>query len=111
MAYQPKYNPTNRKLRGAKQLLEANGLPLNADSLLTCLLGAGVMEVRTYISTTGTGEIKQFLAVCEAYEHLGANLNNHFHPIKTEPRFYEDSFKELYRMACEFAASKVQDIK
>lgn len=111
MVYQPKYNPTNRKLRGARQLLEAHGLPLNAESFLNCLQGVGIVEIRTYTSTTGSGEIKQFVAVHEEWQSHGANLGSHFHPIKTEPRFYEDTFKELYKMACEYAISKIDSIK
>lgn len=111
MATKPTFKPSNRKLAGAKRLLSENSLPLTPESLLNCLEGRGLVVRKTYVSTTGTGEIKEFLAISDDWLHIGANLGNHFHPFKTEPRFYSDSFQSVYRLACEFALEKANEIK
>jgi hypothetical protein len=108
MADFKKFIPTKRVMKGAKRLLIEHSLPLDEVSFLSCLLECGYIEEREYISTTGTGEIKNFIAISENHPDIGMNLKNNFHPIKTEPRFYEDRFIDLYLIACEYATLQGQ---
>lgn len=84
------------KFLTAKKLLSDNDLPMETNTFFNGLILAGLMEKATYLSTTGSGEIKYFLRLVANGLTLGENVANAFHKIKTEPRFNRDSFPDAY---------------
>ena len=88
-----------QKVATAKKLLDLHKLPLDAATLSNALVLAGLMEVKKYLSSTGSGEEKSFLRFTEVGESFGKNTHNPFHDLKTEPKFYEDQFLALYVIA------------
>ncbi len=54
------------------RLIKAHHLSINAASIMNALVRAGVMEIAEYESTTGSGEIKTYKRIADAYlEYLG----------------------------------------
>ena len=84
------------KFLAAKKLLSENDLPMEANTFFNGLILAGLMEKASYLSTTGSGEIKHYLRLVASGLTLGENVANSFHKIKTEPRFKRDSFPDAY---------------
>ncbi|WP_400637027.1 hypothetical protein [Pseudomonas aeruginosa] len=75
-------------------LITTFGVSLDANSMMRALLRAGVLEMATYDSTSGSGETKAFRRLTVEGEKFGFNRLS-IHPIKTEPRFYPEKFPEL----------------
>ncbi len=80
----------------AKNELQKHNLPLDAHSFYNGLILAGLIEEASYLSSTGSGEVKSFLKLTERGEVYGLNKKSGFHPQKTEPRFYTNTFLEVY---------------
>lgn len=88
----------DEKVAAAKDLLEENSSPLNSASLFDALLLAGLLEEKKYVSSTGSGEIKSYLALTECGQKYGVNRISRYSE-KTELRFYPSTFKELLVIA------------
>lgn len=82
------------KAASAKDLLDKCSSPLDPHSLRNAMLLAGLLEVKEYISSTGSGEIKSYHSLTEIGLKYGLN-NNSGYSEKTEPRFFPSTFKEL----------------
>lgn len=77
----------------AKDLLDRTNSPMDSLTLFKALSLAGLVEQRTYLSSTGSGEVKKFWAFTDAGIHLGKNQAT-MSPTKTELRFHEETFPE-----------------
>lgn len=89
-----------KKLNSAKNLLQKHALPLDANSFYKGLTLSGAMHEVEYLSTSGSGEVKNFWQFTSEGERFGENKKNHFHEFKTEPRFFEAVFLHAYVAAC-----------
>lgn len=94
----------------AKSLLTRHNLPMDAATLSNGLILAGLLERKTYLSTTGSGEVKHFLAFTGAGESFGKNAQSGWHEIKTEPKFYKDKFAIAYLYAANAILKHGQDM-
>lgn len=89
----------NLKTSASKKLLERHKLPMDAATLNNGLILAGVLETKTYLSTTGSGEEKSFVAFTTAGQEFGRNAAGSWHEFKTEPKYFEHRFAETYLLA------------
>lgn len=83
----------------AKALLALHRLPLDSASLNSGLVLAGILHHQNYLSSTGSGEVKSFLAFTETGLAYGENEANGFHEVKTDARFFSARFPEAYQLA------------
>lgn len=86
------------KVQSAKDLLEEHSSPLNSASLFDALLLAGLLEEKTYLSSTGSGEVKSYMSLTDDGQRYGVNRISRYSE-KTELRFYPSTFKELLVVA------------
>jgi hypothetical protein len=84
------------KTTPAKKLLADHRLPMDANTFNNGLILAGVLEVKKYLSTTGSGEEKYYIAFTEAGSIYGKNIPSGWHEFKTEPKYYDDQFAAAY---------------
>jgi|GEM_PF-6796398 len=84
----------------SKKLLELHGCLMNVGTLNNALLSCGVLESVEYLSSTGSGEVKNYLKIKDNFSHFGINTSNPFSKA-TEPRYFHDRFSELYKIAAE----------
>lgn len=89
-----------RTSRSAKQLLDAYGSPMDSATLIRAFQLAGLVEERTYLSSTGSGEIKRYWAFAEPGFEYGINQAT-LSPTKTELRFFEETFTDALLIAAE----------
>ncbi len=75
-------------------LLKDADSSLHPSTVNRVMLKAGLAEMAEYLSTTGSGEVKEFLRLNEAGQRFGENQWT-AHPIKTTVRLYPDAFPEL----------------
>lgn len=81
-------------------MLEETGSPMDAATLFKALEAAGLMEQRTYLSSTGSGEVKRFWAFTNAGAAIGENQPT-ISPTKTEPRFFVSTFPQALLSAAD----------
>lgn len=81
------------KAMPAKNLLSDTGSPMDATTLFRALEFAGLVEQKSYVSSSGSGEIKEFWAFTENGLRFGENTPT-ISPTKTELRFYESKFHD-----------------
>lgn len=86
--------PPKEKTSAAKDLLQAHSSPLNSASLFDGMLIAGLLEVKSYVSSSGSGEIKSYESLTEQGLKYGVNRASRFSE-KTDARFYASTFKDL----------------
>lgn len=84
----------------AMTLLNNTGSPMDATTLFKALEAAGLMEKINYLSSTGSGEMKQYWAFTNAGSALGVNQMT-MSPMKTEPRFFITAFPQALRAAAD----------
>ena len=92
---------TSVRSASAKKLLTLHALPMDSATLNNGLILAGILEIKTYISTTGSGELKNYLAFTTAGMAFGKNSASGWHEIKTEPSYFENEFANAYLLAAE----------
>lgn len=68
---------------------------LTPEVINKCLVEEGVIRKMHYESTTGSGEIKNYMELSPEFGYLGENSKHEFHKIKSYVRFYENSFPVL----------------
>lgn len=90
---------TKLETESAKQLLALHNLPMDAATLNNGLILAGILENKIYLSTTGSGEEKSFIAFTPKGDEFGLNIANHWHGLKTEPKYFNDRFADAYLLA------------
>lgn len=73
---------------------------MDSATMFRALELAGIIEQRTYLSTTGSGETKTYWAFTDGGLRFGVNQTT-VSPVRTEPRFYEDSFRDAMVVAAE----------
>jgi len=78
-----------------KKLVQFYDVSLNPATINLAMKRMGLTKDIEYISTTGSGEIKTFVAFTDKGEKYGFNRSGGFHPFKTECRFYAETFPEL----------------
>jgi hypothetical protein len=83
----------------AKTLLAEIGSSLDATSFFNGLELAGVVARVEYMSTTGSGEVKQFVKIEDGHLNVGQNKKT-MHEFKTEARFFRDGFESLAVVSC-----------
>lgn len=93
----------------AKRLLEETGSPMDSATLFKALEFAGLVEQRTYLSSTGSGEIKKYWAFTDAGLRYGVNQAT-LSPTKTELRFFEDTFTDVLIVAAEAIINHARDV-
>lgn len=101
----------NRNAMSAKKLLELHGCILTPGCFYDGLILCGAIENIEYISETGSGELKNFPKITESHLHIGKNVRNPFHKVKTEPKFYADNFIYTYQLACIAIAEQAKNLK
>lgn len=89
----------NAKSSSAKKLLADQKLPLDASTFNNGLMLVGLLEEKKYLSTTGSGEEKYYIAFTDAGAEFGKNKSSGFHEFKTEAKFYDIRFSEAYLIA------------
>ncbi|NVZ62023.1 hypothetical protein HX867_08010 [Pseudomonas gingeri] len=80
-----------------KALLADRNVSFDATTILNALVKSGHAENSEYASTTGSGQLKSFKRLTESGMQFGTNKST-MHPLKTEPRFYEETFPELLKV-------------
>ncbi|MCG9105605.1 hypothetical protein LH433_02390 [Laribacter hongkongensis] len=88
------------KLQSAKALLESCGSPLNAASLYAGMAQIGLLTEIEYLSSTGSGEIKQYKSLTEDAMCYGENVST-MSPVKTDIKLYPSTFPELLLRVCD----------
>jgi hypothetical protein len=84
----------------AKSALAELGAGVDAATFFNGLAMAGVMERKTYLSTTGSGEEKYYWVIADAWLHCGANKKT-MHEFRTDPVFSPEAIPSLLITACE----------
>ncbi|KPA87256.1 hypothetical protein PF66_06166 [Pseudomonas asplenii] len=77
-----------------KSLIADHDVSFDANTILNALIKSGHAENFEYASTTGSGQMKSFKRLTEPGMQFGTNKST-MHPLKTEPRFYEETFPGL----------------
>lgn len=98
------------KTTAAKKLLTNHGLPMDANTFNNGLILAGVLEIKKYLSTTGSGEEKYYIAFTEAGASYGKNVPSGWHEFKTEPKYYDDQFAAAYLLAATALFTHAQSV-
>ncbi|WFP48532.1 hypothetical protein PL263_10445 [Methylomonas sp. EFPC3] len=93
-----------------KDLCAHYDLSLNPSSIGKALVNTGVMREISYLSTTGSGEEKQFKEIVPDYLEFGVNRKT-MHEFKTEPRFYIDKFPQLLEIAVKQIQLELDQVK
>ena len=83
----------------AKTLLAEIGSGLDATSFFNGLELSGIVARVEYLSTTGSGEVKQFVKIDDGHLNIGQNKKT-MHEFKTEARFFRDGFEPLVVVSC-----------
>lgn len=78
-------------------LVKQSGVSLNAATILAAIRHTDLVEEVEYVSTSGSGEIKSFLRLTDAGLAFGVNKDG-AHEIKTEARFFAETFPGLLRV-------------
>lgn len=78
----------------AKDLLHKYSSPLDSASLFNAMLLAGLIEVKEYISSTGSGEIKTYRSLTESGLKYGINKRSSYSDA-TDLKFFPSNFNEL----------------
>ncbi len=91
------------------ELIKQTGVSLNANTILTAIKKTDLVEEVEYLSSTGSGEIKTFLRLTESGLKFGMNriLRG---DVKTEPRFYFETFPQLLRVIVDQIDSEVRGL-
>ena len=93
----PKYEDNGgRQLIAATTLLKEFGLDMSAMKFNQAMVKAGYLEERERPSSKGN--VKRFKALTEKGRKYGENQISPQNPREVQPLYYEDSFKELYRI-------------
>jgi len=82
------------------KLIKQHQLSISPNSVFNLLTAAGVIEIKEYPSTTGSGVIKNYKSIADGFLDYGKNVWTQ-HEFKTEPRFYVDSFTALMMIVFE----------
>lgn len=98
------------KTTPAKKLLADHRLPMDVNTFNNGLILAGILEVKKYLSTTGSGEEKYYIAFTEAGAIYGRNSPSGWHEFKTEPKYYHDHFAAAYLLAAAALFTHAQSI-
>lgn len=98
------------KTTPAKKLLAGHGLPMDANTFNNGLILAGVLEIKKYLSTTGSGEEKYYIAFTETGAAYGKNAPSGWHEFKTEPKYYDDQFAAAYLLAATALLTHAQSV-
>lgn len=93
----------------ASEMLEAHGSLMDAITFFRLLEKIGFVEKKEYLSSTGTGEIKTFKSFTEKGLKYGINRGTK-HPIKTECRFFKETFSELMAHTEQAFNNKMRDM-
>ncbi|NQY27506.1 MAG: hypothetical protein HRT92_10060 [Piscirickettsiaceae bacterium] len=88
------------------KLIKKNKLSISPSSVFNLLTAAGVIEIREYASTTGSGVMKSYKHITDSYLDYGKNMGS-VHEFKTEARFYEDSFQALIMIVFEQLSNEI----
>lgn len=95
--------------KSLKALISEHGVSFDASTIMNSLLKSGHMENFEYSSTTGSGAVKSFKKLTLAGEQYGLNKST-MHPLKTEPRFFEETFPQMLHVVVEHLRSEVADL-
>ena len=98
------------KMVSAKAGLQSVESPLDAASFFNGLAIGGVMEKRTYLSTTGSGEEKYYWVIADDWLQFGANKGT-MHEFRTEPVFLPEAIPALLVAACEGLLAYARAVK
>jgi hypothetical protein len=98
------------KMVSAKAGLQAVESPLDAASFFNGLAIGGVMEKKTYLSTTGSGEEKYYWVIADDWLQFGANKGT-VHEFRTEPVFLPEAIPALLVAACEGLLAYARAVK
>ncbi|WP_104422748.1 hypothetical protein [Methylobacter tundripaludum] len=93
----------------AKHLLDSTGSPMDSATLFKALSIAGLVEQLTYLSSTGSGEIKKYWAFTPSGLKYGVNQST-MSPTKTELRFYDTHFSNVLIAAAEAIISHARNL-
>jgi len=96
------------KTTSAKKLLAAHKLPMDAATFNNGLILSGFLEIKTYLSSTGSGEEKYYIILTDAGLKYGKNKASGWHEFKTEPIFFDAIFPEAY---CHSAVAIIENAK
>ncbi len=88
------------KMVSAKAGLQGVESPLDAASFFNGLAIGGIMQKKTYLSTTGSGEEKYYWVITDDWLQFGANKPT-MHDFRTEPQFLPEAIPALLTAACE----------
>jgi len=83
------------QVKSLKALIADHGVSFDASTIMNALLKAGYAENFEYASTAGSGVMKSFRKLTEQGEAFGVNKASMGHPIKTEAKFYTETFPAL----------------
>lgn len=99
----------NAEVLSAKVLLEEAGSPIVPETLFRSLERVGLIEKRTYLSSTGSGEVKSFWAFTQSGLKYGVNKPT-FSPTKTDLRFFRSTFHELLAIAAQAITDHAEEV-
>jgi len=89
------------------KLIKQHHLSISASSVFNLLTAAGVIEIKEYPSTTGSGVMKNYKSITDGFSDYGKNVWTQ-HEFKTEPRFYTDSFAALMMIVFEQLGKEIK---
>jgi len=78
-----------------KDLVQAYDVSLNPAAINLAMKRIGITKDIEYQSTTGSGEIKTYVALTDKGAKYGLNRPDGIHEFKTKCRFYAETFPEL----------------
>ena len=91
------------------KLIKTHQLSISPSSVFNLLTAAGVVEIKQYPSTTGSGVMKSYKHINDSYSDYGKNVWTQ-HEFKTEARFYEESFQALMLIVFEQLGKEIKSI-